>query len=361
MRIGHGAAREPRAPRAPGRLWRRVLVGGAGALLLGAVLGATLWCRAALLLPADPGTTTAVLVDVQPGLGVRAIALLLQQRGVIRSAWAFDLLARHAGLTRALQAGTYALQPAMTPVAVLRVLASGETATVRVTIPEGYSGRQVIAALTASGLGDAQGLAAGLQDASLLAAAGLPAPGPGAQTALEGFLYPATYAFAPDEAAPALLARMLRQFSLVWTPALAAEASANAGLDTLQAVTLASIVQREVAQPAQMPLVAAVYLHRLRSGMDLDADPTVLYALGVQGQQGPLTATEQAVSSPYNTYRVAGLPPGPICNPGSAALQAVAQPARTTALYFLTAPDGSLVLADTLAEQEANLQTYLGG
>jgi len=126
-------------------------------------------------------------------------------------------------------------------------------------------------------------------------------------------------------------------------------------------VVLASIVQAEARTARDMALVAGVYLNRLRRGMPLDADPTVLYGLGLLGVQAdPLTAGELASPSPYNTYRHAGLPLGPICNPGPPALAAVANPAPVHALYFLTAPDGRVVLADTLAEQEAHVRAYLG-
>jgi len=343
------------------RGWRRRAAGLVLAALLVVAGAGALWLRAALWLPARPGDAAPVLVDVRPGMRLSEIARLLQRSGVVRSALGFELLGRRRGLAGALQAGTYALTPAMTPGAVLAAIASGDVAAIRVTVPEGDSARQVLAALAVAGLSAGSALARAVNDPALLASAGLPAPAPGVITALEGYLFPATYAFAPDATPQAMLGTMLAQFSAVWTPALAQAALHNAGLNTAQAVTLASIVQREVASPAQMAIVAGVYLNRLRLGMDLDADPTVLYALGLEGQQGPLTNAQLSVDSPYNTYRHAGLPPGPICNPGAAALQAVAHPATTTALYFLTAPDGQLVLADTLAEQEANVQAYLGG
>ena len=126
-------------------------------------------------------------------------------------------------------------------------------------------------------------------------------------------------------------------------------------------MVLASIVQAEARTARDMALVAGVYLNRLRRGMPLDADPTVLYGLGLLGVQAdPLTAGELASPSPYNTYRHAGLPPGPICNPGPWALEAVADPAPVHALYFLTTAEGRVVLADTLAEQEAHVLRYLG-
>jgi UPF0755 protein len=338
---------------------RRRLLGILAAALVAAGVLAGLWARSALLLPAG-GTGRPVLVDVRPGMRLKDIAALLRQEGVIRSPLGFQLLARRAGLGRVLKAGTYALNPAMTPAQVLQRLAAGDVAAVRVTIPEGYTARQVVAALVAAGIGDGAALVQAIDQPAQLQAAGLPAPAPGVRTALEGYLYPATYSFPPDASTADVIAAMLRQFAAVWTPQLAAAARSNAGLDTAQAVTLASIVQREVSAPADMALVAGVYLHRLQVGMKLDADPTVLYGLGVDAQAGPLTSDQLALDSPYNTYQVVGLPPGPICNPGAAALEAVAHPTATSALYFLTAPSGQVVLADTLAEQLANRKKYLG-
>jgi UPF0755 protein len=332
-----------------------------GGVLLACILAVTAVRTAALALgPADPTRTTPVLVDVRPGMRLGEIAALLRRRGLVRSAWAFRLLALQTGVARRLQAGTYALDPAMTPRQILDTLASGRVVVVRVVVPEGADVRQVLAALAQAGIGQGPALAAAAHDAALLTAAGLPPPGPGVRTALEGYLFPATYAFAPDVGVSGALTAMLQRFRAAWTPQLQAAARANAGLDTVQAVTLASIVQREVGDPAAMATVAGIYLNRLRQGMKLDADPTVLYALGIQGQDGPLTEAELRVDSPYNTYLHPGLPPGPICNPGLQALEAVAHPAHTTALYFLTTPDGRLVLARTLAEQLANRKAYLG-
>ncbi len=331
-----------------------------GAAALAGLGWAALWARGALVLPADPSAPSPVLVDIPPGTELRAISLLLERRGVVRSAWAFELLARREGVGTALEAGTYALSAAMTPRTILGRLAHGDVAVVHVTVPEGASARQVVAALAGAGLGGGAALASEVDDGALLAGAGLPPPAAGVRTALEGFLFPATYAFPPDASARALFAGMLAEFQQQWTPALAGEASAHTGLDMVQTVTLASIVQREVAAPAQMPVVAGVYLNRLKAGMNLDADPTVLYALGLESQQGALTTAELSVRSPYNTYLHAGLPPGPICNPGAAALAAAANPAATAALYFITTPAGRLVLADTLSQQEANIRQYLG-
>lgn len=333
-------------------------------LLLAVACGVAGWLgvvRPALTLPVRPGATTQATVQVASGLRLWQIARLLRRRGVVRHAWALVLLAVLRGDARRLEAGTYELGPGMTPDQVLAVLAQGRVATTRVTLPEGLVTSQVLGRLRRAGLGTASQLARAGYDGRLRSAAGLAPPPATVRSPLEGYLFPATYVFRRGTGASSVVRRLLTQFRREWTPQLAATVRANTGLDTAQAVTLASIVQREVARPHQMAEVAAVYLARLRRGMRLDADPTVLYALGRQGQTSALTASELAVHSPYNTYRHRGLPPGPICNPGLAALQGVAHPAPIHALYFLTTPAGHLVLAHTLAQQAANRQRYLGG
>ncbi len=354
------AGRSPADQRAsrPRRRWAVALV---LTLMVFAGLGfAAAWARAQVYDPVNQAATARVLVHVAPGMRLGQIADMLQRQGLVRSALAFRLLAIRDGRSRSLQAGTYALGPFMTPRQILLMLAQGQVASVRLTIPEGWDARQVVAGIAAADLGAGSELARAVDDPSLLTATGLPAPAPGVITALEGYLFPTTYAFPPDATARQVLGTMLQRFTVQWTPALADAARSNAGLSTAQAVTLASIVQREVADPTEMPVVAGIYLHRLQLGMKLDADPTVLYALGIEAQDTPLSASELGVDSPYNTYRYGGLPPGPIANPGQQALEAVAHPMAVDAVYFLTTPDGRLVLARTLAEQLANRKRYLG-
>lgn len=338
------------------RRWGRLLVGLCS--LTAVVLGATAGVRA-LTLPVAPGARATVLVNIRPGTRLRGIAVQLRQAGVIRSAWAFEALAIDRGVARRLQAGEYSLSPAMTPTTVLAHIAGGWVAARSLVVPEGWNAAQIVAGLDRLGVGGGQAaLRQAAQDPALLVDAALPAPAAGAKVALEGYLFPATYTLAANATPQQIFLRMLSRFNRAWTPALALAARRNAGLNTAQAVTLASIVQREVRTPAQMALVAGIYLHRLRLGMALDADPTVLYALGLVAQNAPLSEAQTATPSPYNTYRYPGLPPGPICNPGEVALEAVAHPAATQALYFLTTPGGRLVTANTLGQQEADQARY---
>ena len=308
--------------------------------------------------PLSPSSTGQTLVVVQRGMNVRQIALRLRQDRLIRSALAFRLLARGYRVAGELEAGTYAVSAAMRPATILQLMAHGRVTVRRVAIPEGWDAQQVARAIGAA-LPQGTGMRQVLTDTALLQAAGLPTPAGGVRDPMEGYLFPATYTFAPGTTATQAVEAMLARFNTAWTPQLRMAAAAE-GLDTAQAVTLASIVQREVARPTEMRTVAGIYLRRLQEKMPLDADPTVLYALGILGQSTPLDGAQLAVDSPYNTYRHLGLPPGPICNPGLAALEAVTEPTPGQALYFLTTPAGRLVVADNLQQQLANRKKYLG-
>jgi UPF0755 protein len=331
---------------------------GRGLRLVGAGLLAPLvllvWAAVGVYRPLAPGFRPTRLVVVAPGMTADAVASLLQADGLIRRGAWFTLAARLWHDTGRLKAGTYRFGRGMSVAAMLHDLVAGRVAVARVVIPEGWTVPQIISALAAHGLGSPRALTAAARSPQFLAAAHLPRPAAGARFALEGYLFPATYRFPLGATPTTIMATMVARFQQAWTPALAAEAR-RSGLDTREAVTLASIVQSEVRTPAEMAVVAAVYLNRLRRGMALDADPTVLYGLGLLGvQTTPLSGAELASPSPYNTYTHRGWPPGPICNPGLAALEAVASPARVSALYFLTTRGGRLVLARTLAQQVAN-------
>jgi UPF0755 protein len=175
---------------------------------------------------------------------------------------------------------------------------------------------------------------------------------------LEGYLFPDTYALPRRASARDLVARMVRRFNVVMNDELRALAGAR-GLGLRQAVTLASLVEKETASPAERPIVAAVYLNRLREGIGLQCDPTVIYALELRGRfNGNLTRADLAVDSPYNTYRYRGLPPGPIAAPGRSSLEAVAHPAEVDYLYFVSRNDGTHAFASTLAAHNRNVQKY---
>jgi UPF0755 protein len=291
-------------------------------------------------------------VDVPPGLGTRAIGKLLVDAGVIQDLTTWRLAVWRSGQATSLKAGEYRFTEAATPMDVIARLARGDVYLRSVTFPEGLTIRQMAAIYQGSGLGAASDFVAAAGDEGLVAG-----DDPAARD-LEGYLFPDTYALPRRASARDLVERMVRRFNAVMNDDLRALAGAR-GLDLRRAVTLASLVEKETASPAERPIVAAVYLNRLRQGIGLQCDPTVIYALELRGRfNGNLTRADLAVDSPYNTYRYRGLPPGPIAAPGRSSLEAVAHPADVDYLYFVSRNDGTHAFASTLAEHNRNVQKY---
>ena len=303
----------------------------------------------------NPGDHRTVRVVIAPGTRSAAIAHQLAAAGLIRSSFVFDAMAHLDGAASHLQAGEYDFTRAMAPVEILARIANGDVVAYRITVPEGADVEQVADAVASAGLWTRQEMLDAAADRSLVAA-WVPAGAP-VRYALEGYLYPDTYSFTRADNAREVLAAMVARFKQQATP-MESQAAAQ-GLSVNQWVTLASIVEREASAPQDEAQVAAVFLNRLKIGMPLQSDPTVLYALNERS--GTLTAADLDLTSPYNTYRSPGLPPGPIANPSATALAAVLHPAPITALYFIAKPDGTLVFAQTYAQQLANEQEYLSG
>ncbi len=321
------------------------LAGGLAALLVFGGTGLSLSPAAA------PGAQTRMF-SVSSGSGVRQVAASLQEQGFIRNAMAFRLLAKLTGSESRIKAGLYALTPAMSPREILRWMVQGKAEQKRLTFPEGYAVRQMAHVLEEQGIGSADRfieLAAEPRrfEDRFPWLADLPAG-----ASLEGFLFPDTYEYGgtqiPEEA---LIALMLSRFEKV---ALATYTKdPNPPLDLFRTITLASIVELEAQSPPERPLIAGVFYNRLRLRMPLGSDPTVEYALGwKQGSKG-LSFKDVKVDSPYNTYRNAGLPPGPIANPGLASLKATLKPEATSLLYFVAKGDGTHEFTRSYAEHLA--------
>jgi UPF0755 protein len=291
-------------------------------------------------------------VDIPAGAGPREIGARLVAAGVVRDhlTWRAAVYLSHEATK--LKAGEYRFTQPMTPYEVIGKLARGEVYVVNVTFPEGLTIAEMAKIFEAHGLGSAASFVEAAQDGTLVHALD-----PQARD-LEGYLFPETYGVARHVGAAKLVRVMVERFEHVFTPDLRAAAEA-AGLTPHQVVTLASIVEKETARPDERPLIAAVYENRLRIGMGLQCDPTVIYALEREGRYtGNLRRDDLLMDSPYNTYRHPGLPPGPIAAPGRASLEAVVHPADTSFLYFVSRNDGSHVFARTLAEHNRNVQKY---
>jgi peptidoglycan lytic transglycosylase G len=291
-------------------------------------------------------------VEIPQGAGSLAIAHRLADAGVIRDVSSFRLALWLTGEGRRLRAGEYRFDRPMSARQVADKIARGEVYVRPITFPEGLTIKQMAQIYEENEFGPAQDFVAAAKNATLIAAID-----PEAKD-LEGYLFPDTYALPRKATAAQLVQRMVAAFQKALTPEMMEKASERA-FTIRQFVTLASIVEKETGNPSERPLVAAVYVNRLRIGMPLQCDPTVIYALDRLGRyNGNLTRENMQVDSPYNTYRYPGLPPGPIASPGRASLAAAANPSDVGYLYFVSRNDGTHAFSSTLDEHNRNVQQY---
>jgi UPF0755 protein len=314
--------------------------------------GAVAWLYVRVNQPYRGYESSEQFVDLPPGSGSMAIAQRLVASGVVRDLTTFRTAIWMSRQGRHLKAGEYRFDRPMTPFEVIDKIARGDVYVVTVTFPEGLTAAEMAAIFEAHGLGPAASFKTAARNGSLVRALD-----PGA-TDLEGYLFPETYALSRHADAAKLVAQMVSRFEHVFTPEMRAAAAAR-HLSVRQAVTLASIVEKETARADERPLVAAVYATRLRIGMPLQCDPTVIYALTKAGRyDGNIHKADLSYDSPYNTYRYPGLPPGPIASPGRASLEAAVHPADADYLYFVSRNDGSHEFARTLEEHNRNVRKY---
>lgn len=327
---------------------RRLLAVAALGVLL--ALGAgTAYVLRFLSTPAGPAGDLR-LVEIPAGRPFAAVARDLEAAGVVRSGRLLAWYARATGDAARLKAGEYEFTPDLTPRQVLDRLVRGEIRQHPITIPEGYTVREIAALLAAERLADPDEVIALARDASFAWSLGVPADH------LEGYLAPDTYRFVRGLPVDTILKAMVARYRANVTPALLAEA-ARQGFTEHQLVTLASIVEKETGRDKERPLVAAVFRNRLKRRMPLQSDPTVIY--GIEGFDGNIRKADlRNKRNPYNTYRIPGLPPGPIANPGLAAIEATLQPEHADYLYFVSRNDGTHYFSRTLAEHERAVDHY---
>ena len=267
----------------------------------------------------------------------------------MRSGRAVAWLARLRGLDESLRAGEYTLSAAWSSGSILSHLANAQTVSYAVVLPEGFAAAQIAARLAAAGLVDAEAFDQAVRDPELIASLGIQAP------SLEGYLFPETYFLPKGLRADELIRILVQPFLALW-PEIEPLATAQ-GLSQHEVVTLASIVEKETGVPEERALVAAVFRNRLRRGMRLESDPTVIY--GITGFDGNLRRKDlEDAGNRYNTYRIAALPPGPIASPGEASLRAVVTPAQSKHLYFVARNDGTHAFSNTFREHARAVERY---
>lgn len=300
----------------------------------------------ALLVPAGPRSPQ--LVDINPGMSTTQIAGALKQQGIIRSRDVF--LGLYLVKGRTLKAGTYKFDHPARMTEVWSRLRRGDVYTVAITIPEGANIFDIATRLQEAGLGSKDAfLKAAKQDRTLIQDLDSTAP------SVEGYLFPDTYHFQPHMTSEEMMLAMVRRFRQV---------AQQLGMTTdfHQIVTLASLVEKETPLDRERPLVASVFENRLDKNMPLMTDPSVIYAALLDGRyRGTIYQSDLEANSTYNTYKHAGLPPGPICNPGTKSLMAAMHPAQTNYLYFVAAsadPSGQSRFSSSLQEHARDVEAY---
>ncbi len=320
-------------------------------VLAAAIGGGGWWTWQRLHTPYRGFEGAELFVEIPQGTSTAGIGRRLEEAGVVSDAWTFRVAVWWTGRARALKAGEYRFDEAATPVEVVAQLAEGRVYSRALTFPEGLTLAEMATLFESRGFGPRKDFLQAASDPSPIADLA-----PSARD-LEGYLFPETYLLGHAATAAQLVNQMVSRFRAVWGEVTAARAP-----DTLtphQVVALASLVEKETASAEERPFVAAVYRNRLRIGMGLQADPTVVYALSRAGRyNGNIRRVDLAIDSPYNTYRYPGLPPGPIASPGRAAIEAALAPADVRYLFFVSRNDGSHAFSETLREHNANVRRF---
>ncbi len=322
-----------------------------GILLVGTLVFAYM---ASCPLPKD---SMPVVVAVEPGYTTRQVAALLLEKNIIRNQLFFRGLVRIMGAEAKIQSGEFQFEPGIFAWDAVKSLVQGHVIYYTLTVREGLAVEQIADLVEERGFGSAAVFLEIAKDAALLPDYVSENDVKNTKYPLEGYLFPDTYFIRKGATEKDLASMMLARTSQVFTKDIQ-EKARQSGLSPHEAFTMASIVEREARAAQERPMIAAVYLNRLRIGMKLDADPTVMYAVGKY--QGPVLWRDLEVDSLFNTYRKVGLPPGPISNFGKASLESVLDPDSVDFLYFVAKNDGTHAFAKTLSEHNANVAQYQG-
>lgn len=298
-----------------------------------------------------PASQPAHTVDfrVEQGESFSSIVRRLREQKIISNEPVFYLWGRISGAEKRIQWGLYRFELPLSPQAILKQIVGGKGIFYRVTIPEGLTVKEIAELLAKMAIVDKDRFLAEASNPELLATLGLK------DKALEGYLFPNTYQFTPSTPEKEVILTMAEQFRKVFEPLIDGP-SRESSLTPHDILTLASIIEKETGVDAERPLVSAVFHNRLKLNMPLQSDPTVIY--GIKDFNGNLTRKDLQHPSPYNTYRIPSLPPGPICNPGLSSIKAALQPAVVPYLYFVSKNDGTHLFSESLESHKRAVKSY---
>jgi UPF0755 protein len=332
------------------RLLVRALIGGLILAIL-AIAGAALFWNDLQRYARTPMGTDATerAVRIAPGTGFKALCDLLVDQGLVRHPRRFRLLARLRGVDKQLKAGDYRLSSDLSPEELLAALVSGREHLQRLTVPEGYNLKQIAVAVAEAGFGDAEAFLKMVSDPAVAERFDLPGE------TLEGYLFPDTYLFPTQTAHEVIVANMVKRFRDQFSAQWRARAE-EIKMSTHEVVTLASIIEKETGDPKERPLISSVFHNRLKKGMRLETDPTVIY--GIKDFDGNLKRKHLRTYTPYNTYKIKGLPPGPIASPGAKALEAALYPEESKYLYFVSRKDTTHQFSTNIKDHNKAVRKY---
>jgi UPF0755 protein len=290
-----------------------------------------------------------VVVDIPVGQPFKKTTQILFKSNIINRPFKFNLFARLKGFDKRLKAGEYVLCACMSPLQILEKLAKGEVKLYKITVPEGFNIYQIAELIAGNGFDNKAAFIEAASNGDLTRKYGIEGE------TFEGYLFPETYYFPKNSTPESIIASMVKQFWLVFGPAWQ-ERSKQLGFSAHQIVTLASIIEKETSNPAERPLISSVFHNRLRMKMRLESDPTVIY--GLKDFDGNLKRKHLETATPYNTYKAAGLPVGPIANPGKASLEAALYPADTKFIYFVSKKNKTHHFSTNLEDHNLAVRKY---
>ncbi len=299
--------------------------------------------------PADMTKPQKIIFKISSGQSFNKIVDNLFQQKIISSMMRFKLIARIQKSDRKLIAGEYELSTSMPPLAILKQLTDGSVRLHRLSVPEGFNIHQIADNVEASGFCDRQSFIEAATDEDFVQSRNI------AASTFEGFLFPDTYYFSKDVSSQQIINAMVARFHEVFLPEWKDRAK-KMGFSVNEIITLASIIEKETGAASERPIISSVFHNRLKRKMRLATDPTVIY--GIKNFNGNITKKDLQTHTPYNTYIIAGLPPGPIANPGSESIKAALYPADTKYLYFVSKRDKTHYFSSTLAEHNKAVRKY---